>query len=61
MCIRPAANNPDWVRDCLLWRKRVLTGKHAHWCDDWDGLPVDETTPEWPCACVSLRVDHAGQ
>lgn len=37
--------------DCLHWRGRVLTGAHAHWCDDYDGLPVDETTPEWPCSC----------
>jgi hypothetical protein len=29
----------------------VLTGKHAHWCPDWDYLPIDETTPEWPCPC----------
>jgi hypothetical protein len=38
-------------RDCMRWRGKVLTGKFAHWCEEWDGLPVDETTPEWPCGC----------
>jgi hypothetical protein len=41
----------DWILDCMHWRGKVLTGKRAHWCEDWDGLPVDETTPEWPCNC----------
>jgi hypothetical protein len=42
----------DWIDDCLRWRGKVLTGKYAHWCHEWDSLPVDETTPEWPtCTC----------
>ena len=41
-----------WAADCLRWRGKVLTGKRRHWCADYDGLPVDETTPEWPCACA---------
>jgi hypothetical protein len=41
----------EWAADCLRWRGRVLTGKYAHWCYDWDGLPIDETTPEFPCSC----------
>jgi hypothetical protein len=40
-----------WRADCLRWRGRVLTGLYAHWCDDWDGLPIDESSREWPCAC----------
>ncbi len=44
-------SDPDWVNDCLFWRGRVLMGRFAHWCDEWDGLPVDETMPEWPCGC----------
>jgi hypothetical protein len=47
----PLRNVIDWNEECLRWRGRVLTGKYAHWCWDWDGLPIDETTPEWPCAC----------
>jgi hypothetical protein len=42
----------DWKQDCKHWRNRVLTGRYAHWCMDWDGLPIDETCPEWPCICA---------
>jgi len=45
--------NPEWIADCKHWRGRVLTGKYAHWCFDWDGLPIDETTQEWPCICAA--------
>ena len=45
--------DPEWVHDCLKWRGKVLTGKYAHWCEEWDCLPVDETTPEFPCLCFS--------
>jgi hypothetical protein len=38
-----------WIVDCLRWRGRVLTGKKSHWCWDWDGLPVDETSDEFDC------------
>lgn len=42
----------DWHADCLRWRGKVLTGAKAHWCHEWDGLPVDETTEEWQgCTC----------
>lgn len=41
-----------WTSDCQKWRGRVLTGDFAHYCDDWDGLPVDETTAEFTtCKC----------
>ena len=52
------AQERNWRRDCLHWRGRVLTGKYRHWCDDWDGLPIDETTPEWPCVCADALVRH---
>ena len=38
-----------WERDCKKWRGKVLTGEKRHWCADWDGLPVDETTEEFSC------------
>lgn len=42
----------DWGEDCLRYRGAVLTGQLAHWCHDWDGLPVDETTEEIKtCTC----------
>ncbi len=46
-----SAPSKEWIEDCLKWRGVVLTGEHAHWCFDWDGLPVDETCDEWPCDC----------
>lgn len=39
----------DWVKDCVYWRGRILRGPDAHWCNDWDGLPIDATTPEYGC------------
>jgi hypothetical protein len=48
-----SAHDPEWVAECLKWRGRVLVGKQAHYCYDWDGLPVDETTDEFDCChCV---------
>lgn len=47
--VRRILGNGEWVLDCMRWRGRMLTGKLAHWCWDWDGLPVDETTPEIDC------------
>ena len=43
--------HPAFVEACLHLRGRVLRGKYAHWCIDWDDLPIDETCPEWPCCC----------
>jgi hypothetical protein len=40
-----------WRDDCLEWRGRILEGRYAHWCPEWDDLPVDETCDEWPCDC----------
>lgn len=49
---RNKIGGPEWNKECLRWRGRVLTGKGRHWCYDWDFLPVDETTPEWEgCTC----------
>lgn len=47
----------EWIRDCLVWRGKVLTGRYRHWCFDWDFLPVDETSMEWPCHCVTSEKD----
>jgi hypothetical protein len=44
-------NESEWLHDCMKWRGRPLNGKHAHWCRDWDDLPMDETCEEWPCVC----------
>jgi hypothetical protein len=39
----------EFKQDCLKWYGKVLTGKFAHWCYDWDGLPIDETCGEFTC------------
>jgi hypothetical protein len=42
----------EWIEDSMHWRGKVLTGKRAHWCFDWDMLPCDETTDEiTACHC----------
>lgn len=44
--LRVRRNRRQWISECLRWRGVVLTGKRAHYCYAWDGLPVDETTDE---------------
>ena len=44
-------SDKKWVQDCLYWRGKVLKGDHRHWCPDWDFLPIDSTSIEYPCAC----------
>lgn len=42
----------EFEKDCILWRGKILTGKEAHYCYDWDFLPVDETCDEYSsCTC----------
>jgi hypothetical protein len=38
-----------WLDDCEKWIGRPLVGSKAHWCHNWDGLPIDETTKEFEC------------
>ncbi len=57
MTTSEAAPSADWISDCHKWRGRLLIGKFGHWCHDWDGLPVDETTPEWDC-CTCYTEDE---
>jgi hypothetical protein len=50
---------PNWARDCQHWRGLVLVGSCAHWCNDWDGLPVDETSDEWSsCTCLMRSTNN---
>lgn len=42
----------------MRWRGHVLTGDWGHWCNDWDGLPIDETTDEISaCECLVHPVE----
>lgn len=43
----PCGQTEEFKRDSMKWRGCVLTGKFAHWCYDWDFLPVDETCDEF--------------
>ncbi len=47
--------SPDWVEDCMHWYGFVLTGEDAHWCYEFDGLPIDKTCGEYDyCTCKDL-------
>ena len=39
----------DWIEDCIRYHGRVLEGPGAHWCPDWDFLPIDATCSEFEC------------
>ena len=42
----------DWIVDCNHHHGKVLTGKYAHWCPEFDYLPIDETVDEFVyCNC----------
>lgn len=41
-----------WIEDCRKWWGCVLTGGDAHWCGDFDDLPIDNTCGEYEyCTC----------
>ena len=42
----------EWIEDCMHHHGIVLTGKYAHWCPEFDYLPIDETLIEFEyCLC----------
>lgn len=44
--------NASWETICLRYRGRVLKGKLAHYCGDWDFLPIEEGDEEMKsCTC----------
>lgn len=45
----------QWFYDCMHWRGEILRGRYRHWCPEWDELPVDETTGEFPCPCFTCK------
>jgi hypothetical protein len=46
-----------WLEFATISKKergRVIAGPYSHYCNDWDGLTVDCTTPEFSgCTCYS--------
>ena len=57
---RDADQQHFWEFECAKWRGRVLRGPDAHYCCDWDFLPVDATTPEYSC-CVCFSKTKWGR
>lgn len=48
--------SPHWKEDCIKYHGSVLTGVDAHWCQEWDELPVDATCWEYEfCTCGKTR------
>ena len=44
----------EFEEDCLPFWGKVLTGKYRHYCDEFDGLPIDETCFEFQfCLCFN--------
>lgn len=42
----PVGRTADFKAWSMKERGRILTGRFAHYCNDWDGLTVDETCVE---------------
>jgi hypothetical protein len=50
----------EWEADCIRWRGKILRGPDAHWCNDWDGLPVTAFTAEYDC-CTDFKKTLLGR
>ena len=48
----------NWDQDCIRWMGRLLIGKYAHWCPEWDYLPIDETCMEFTCCYCYEETDN---
>lgn len=55
-----AISSKDWIEDCIRYWGYELTGLRAHWCHDWDGLPIDETRVEIDC-CACFPSHYIGE
>jgi len=45
----------DWIEDCMHWHGKVLTGNNAHWCPEWDDLPIDDTCVMEMSCCLCFK------
>lgn len=42
----------DWEKDCFRFWGKILNGTGAHWCAEFDFLPIDDTCAEVEyCTC----------
>ena len=45
----------EFEKECIRWYGENLTGNYAHYCPDWDYLPIDDTCVEFQsCTCPKL-------
>jgi hypothetical protein len=48
----------EFEKECQRWHGRKLKGNYAHYCADWDYLPIDDTCVEFQsCTCPKLPMD----
>ena len=48
----------EFEKECYRWHGRKLEGHYAHYCPDWDYLPIDDTCVEFQsCTCPKLPID----
>ena len=48
----------EFELDWASWYKELPIGKYAHWCNDWDGLPIDSSFEEFQsCNCTMVDSD----
>lgn len=48
----------EWPSECRRWYGRELTGRWAHYCAEWDDMPLDETCEEFlACRCYGQDTD----
>lgn len=48
----------EWAELSTRYHGRVLKGEYRHFCNDWDGLPIDETCPEFECCtCYGSTIE----
>ena len=51
-------HHPEWIADCRRFWGRVLKGPHAHWCPEWDYLPIDSNCEEFEACTCSFKNNH---
>jgi len=50
---RLTKSQTEFEKKCYRWHGRKLEGNYAHYCPDWDFLPIDNTCVEFQsCTCT---------
>ena len=50
------ARMTEFEKECIRWYGEKLTGNYAHYCPDWDYLPIDDTCVEFQsCTCYGNK------